>query len=117
MLMRAALPSSVGTSMRAAERRLHHRDRHAAMHVGPFALEQPVAAHRQEDVEIAGRPAARAGLALAAEADARAVLDAGRDVDLERLLAPHAALAGADACTACRSPGPRRGRRGRRARR
>jgi hypothetical protein len=33
------------------------------------------------------------GLALAGQADARAVLDAGRDVDLERLLAPHAALA------------------------
>src|SRR5262245_21446551 len=70
----------------AAQRRLHHRDRHAAMHVRALALEEQVAAHRQEDVEIARRPAACAGLALAGEADARAVLDAGRDVDLERLV-------------------------------
>src|SRR6266542_147147 len=81
----------------AAERGLHHRYRHAAMHVGTLALEQLVAAHRQEDVEIAGRPAARAGLALAAEADARAVLDTGGNVDLERLVAPRAALAHAGA--------------------
>src|SRR6185437_14278823 len=81
---------------RAAERRLHHRDRHLAVHVRSLALEQRVAAHRQEDIEIARRPAAGAGLALAAEANAGAVLDAGRDVDLERLLAAHAALAGAD---------------------
>src|SRR6185436_21177671 len=38
------------------------------------------------------RPAACAGLALAGQADARAVLDAGRNGDLERLVAPHAAL-------------------------
>ena len=67
------------------------------MDIGALALEQLVAAHRQEHVEIAGRPAARAGLALAGEPDARAVLDAGRDVDLERLLATHATLAGAAA--------------------
>src|SRR5687767_320870 len=77
----------------AAERGLHHRDRHAAMDVGALALEELVAAHRQEYVEIARRAAARTGLALAAEADAGAVLDARRDVDLEGLFAPHPALA------------------------
>src|SRR4030095_8194467 len=77
----------------AAERGLHHRDRHAQMYVAALALEELVAAHRQEDVEIAGRPAARPGLALAAEADARAVLDAGGDIDLERLVLARAALA------------------------
>src|SRR6185436_13758506 len=51
---------------------------------------------RQEDIEVARRSAARAGLALAGQPDAGAVLDAGRNVDLERLLAPHPALAGAD---------------------
>src|SRR6185312_1397660 len=81
----------------AAERGLHHRDRHLAVDVGSLALEQLVAAHREEHVEVARRAAARAGLALAGEADARAVLDAGRDVDLERLVAPHAALAGTGA--------------------
>src|SRR6185312_16377643 len=80
----------------AAQGCLHHGDRHLAVHVRSFALEQRMPAHRQEDIEIAGRPAARARLALAAQANARAVLDAGWNVDLERLLAPHAALAGAD---------------------
>ena len=37
---------------------------------------------REEDVEVARRRAAQAGLALAGEADAGAVLDPGRDVDL-----------------------------------
>ena len=50
---------------------------------------------RQEDVEVARRAAARAGLALAGEADARAVLDAGRNVDRERALAGDAAGAAA----------------------
>src|ERR1700730_1322551 len=81
----------------AAERGLHHGNRHAAMDVGALALEQLVAPHRQEHVEIAGRPAARARFALAAEADARAVLDAGGDVDLQGLVAPHPALAHAAA--------------------
>src|SRR5580704_5758903 len=81
----------------AAERGLHHGDRHAAMDVGTLALKQLVAPHRQEHVEIARRPAARARFALAGKADARAVLDAGWDVDLQRLVAPHPALAGAAA--------------------
>jgi hypothetical protein len=41
---------------------------------------------REEDVEIAGRAAAEAGLALAGEADAGAVLDAGGDVHLQHAL-------------------------------
>ena len=50
---------------------------------------------REEDVEVARRAAAHARLALAGEADARAVLDAGGDVDRQRPLARHAARAGA----------------------
>src|SRR4029453_3189706 len=41
----------------AAERRLHHRDRPAAMQIGAVALEERVRGQREEDVEIAGRPA------------------------------------------------------------
>jgi len=63
------------------------------MHVGALALEQRVAAHRQEHVEVAGRTAARAGLASPGETNAGAVLDAGRNVHLEGLVAPHTALA------------------------
>src|SRR5579883_903972 len=82
---------------RAAERRLHHGDRHAAVDVGALALEQLVPAHRQEDVEIAGRAAARAGFTLAGKTDARAILDARGNADLECLVASHAALARAGA--------------------
>ena len=41
---------------------------------------------RQEDVEIARRPATQPRLALAGEPDAGAVLDAGRNVDGQRAL-------------------------------
>ena len=79
----------------AAERRGGHRHRHAAEDVGAVALEELVRLDRQEDVEVARRPAAQARLALAGEADARAVLDAGRDVDRERALLGDAAGAAA----------------------
>ena len=49
----------------------------------------------EENIEIAGRAAAQAGLAFAGEPDARAILDAGRDVDRKRALAGDAALAAA----------------------
>ena len=79
----------------AAERRGGERDRHAAEDVGAVALEELVRPDRQEDVEVAGRAAAHARLALAAEADAGAVLDAGRDVDAELPLLGDAAGAAA----------------------
>src|SRR5208282_2129482 len=79
----------------AAERRLHHRDRDTAIKVRPVPLEHRMRLDREEDVEVAGRTAAHAGLAFAGQANARAVLDAGRDVDGERPLARHAAGAGA----------------------
>ena len=79
----------------AAERRLHHRDRHAAIEIGAVALEDRVRLDGEENIEIAGRAAAHARLALAAEANARAVLDAGGNVDRQRALPGHAAGAGA----------------------
>ncbi len=61
-----------------------------------LALEHLMRLHGHEDVEIAGRPAVQPGLALAGEADARAFLDAGRDVDGKRAFLLHmaGALAG-----------------------
>ena len=50
---------------------------------------------REENVEVARRTAAHARLALAAEPDARAVLDAGGNIDRQRALARHAPGAGA----------------------
>ena len=65
------------------------------MQVGAFALEERMRADRQEDVKIARRPAAYAGLALAGEPDAGAVLDTRRNIHRQRALASDAAGAGA----------------------
>ncbi|MND00160.1 hypothetical protein D3C83_186730 [compost metagenome] len=46
-----------------------------------------------EDVEVARRGTATAGLSLAGKADASALVDARRDIHLERLLAIDAAFA------------------------
>src|SRR3954469_15650442 len=75
----------------AAKRRRHHRDRNTAMQIGAVTLKELMRPERQEDVEIAGRSAAYARLALTGEANAGAVLDAGRHIDRERALARDAA--------------------------
>jgi len=54
----------------AAQRSRHHRNRHPAVQVGAIALEELMGGERQENVEIAGGPAADAGLALAGQPDA-----------------------------------------------
>ena len=79
----------------AAERGLHHRDRHPAIEVGAVALEERMRLDGQENIEVARRAAAHSRFALAGQANARAVLDAGRDIDRERALSRHAAGAGA----------------------
>src|SRR5262245_6758445 len=76
---------------RAAERRRRDRQRHRAIEMVALALEERVRRDRQEDVEIARRPAAHADFALAGEADAIAVLDARRNVHLQVLLLADAA--------------------------
>src|SRR5262249_11838247 len=63
------------------------------MQISAVALEKRVRRNREKDVEIAGRPAAHTGLALARKTDARAILDARRNVDRERTLARDAARA------------------------
>src|SRR5262245_13323984 len=65
------------------------------MQVGAVALEELVRGEREENVEVAARTAAQAGLALAREADTRAVFDARRDVDRQGALTRDAAGAGA----------------------
>src|SRR3954447_16879032 len=74
---------------RAADR-LGNRDRHVDLEVLALAPEDRRVGHARDDVEIARRPAAPPGLALAGEPDATAVLHAGRNVravalDLARL--------------------------------
>ena len=78
-----------------AESRLHHRDRNATIKIRAVALEHRVRLDREEDVKIACRTAAHAGLALAAQANPRAVLDAGGNVDRERPFPGHASRSGA----------------------
>ena len=69
---------------RRAERRLRERDRHLAEDLGVLAREDRVLAHLQHDVEVAGRAARdRRGLALAGELEARAGVDARRDLHLD----------------------------------
>src|ERR1043166_7469844 len=75
----------------AAERRRHHRDRDATVQIGAVALEDRMLGERDENVEVAGRTAARAGFAFTREPDARAILDPCRDVHRERALARDAA--------------------------
>ena len=61
------------------------------MQVRAVALEERVRGERQEDVKIAGRPAAPARFALAGEPDTRAIFDTARNVDREHALAGQAA--------------------------
>ncbi len=56
----------------------------------------------EEDVEVAGRAAAQARLALAGQPDARAVLDAGGHIDRQAALARHAAGAERSGRRGCR---------------
>ena len=61
------------------------------MQIGAVALEELMGSEGQENVEVARRPATDSGLALAGQADAGAILDAGRNVDRQRAFAADAA--------------------------
>ena len=80
-------PSGVGTSDARAERRLADRDGQLVVELRVLAPQLGVRRHVDHHVEVAGRPAARPGLALAGEADLVAVIDAGGDRHAERPLA------------------------------
>ncbi len=82
----------------AAEGGLRKADRHLAVQVVAIALKHPVRPEMDDDVEVAGRSAVHAGLALAGEANAIALVHAGRNLDREGLVAldaPGAAARGA----------------------
>src|SRR4051794_232200 len=73
--------------------RLGDRERHLDLDVVALALEHRAVLHAGDHEQVAGRPAVAAGLALAGEADARALADAGGDVHAVALRRAHGALA------------------------
>src|SRR6187431_661554 len=81
---------------RAAERGVGDADRHRAVQVVAVALEDLVLLDPDLDVEVAVRATVRPRLAVTARADPHALVDAGRNLDLERLvlLDPPLAVAG-----------------------
>ncbi len=78
-----------------AEHRRRHRDLQVAVQVVAVTLELRVFPLVDLDVEVAGRAAGRADLALAVQPDPHAVLDPGRHLDRQRAPAAHPALAAA----------------------
>src|SRR3954470_5166841 len=63
----------------AAQHRRRHRQRHLDVQVAPLPLEHRVRCEPHPQVEVTGGPAAGTLLALAADANARAIANAGRD--------------------------------------
>src|SRR5262249_30691297 len=78
-----------------AQRRLPGRQRQLAQEIGALAHEDIVRLHREHDIEVAGRAAEHAALALAGEPELVAVLDAGRNRHLEELFPAYAPLTAA----------------------
>ena len=79
----------------AAQRGLRHIERNRTVQVVFVALEESVLAHLEEHVKIARWAALRAGLAFPGEAQPRAVIHAGGNVDLQFALRLPVALAAA----------------------
>ncbi len=79
----------------ATQRRRGEGDRHAGHKRGPVALEHRMTTDVDEDVQVAGRGAKRASLALAAQTDPGAGIDAGGNVDFQFLGLIDAAFAAA----------------------
>src|SRR3546814_12667761 len=69
----------IGNLDHPAERGGREADRRARVERGALAIEQRMPRDMAEDVEIARRRAARARLAFARQADARALVDPGGD--------------------------------------
>src|SRR5882724_12035989 len=70
---------------RRAEHRLADRDRQVEVEVLAAALQMRVRPDAGDDVEVAGRRTADPGAALARQPDARAVVDARGDLDVQAL--------------------------------
>ena len=67
-----------------AEHRLDVADRHGQREVVALAPEDGVGPHPDQQMQVAGRPAALARLAPPGQPDALTVVDPGRDADVER---------------------------------
>ena len=78
--LQGVIPFERGDADLGAESGLSERDRHHAVQVVAFALEEGMLFDVEDDVEVAGRPAEGAGFAVPGEADASAVFDAGGDL-------------------------------------
>ena len=89
------MPSSGLQLERGAQRGGGHRHLDRAVQVVAAPGEDRVRALDHLDVQVAGRPAAGADLALAGELDAGAGVDPGRDLDGQRAAGAHPAVAGA----------------------
>src|SRR5207249_2138123 len=63
-------------------------ERDLAHDVVPLAHEERMLAHAEHDVEVAGCAGVRPGLALAAQLESGAAVDAGRDLDVELVRPP-----------------------------
>src|SRR3984893_9740768 len=63
-----------------AQRSGDHGDRYSAVEIGAFPLKEQMSGNGEKNVEIAGRTAAYARLALSRQTDASPVLDTGRNV-------------------------------------
>ena len=81
----SALPPSVGTSISPPSAAVVRLTGTCAVQVVAVALEDVVLLDADLDVQVARRPAVGARLAVAAGADAHAVVDAGGDLHLQRL--------------------------------
>src|SRR5699024_1743816 len=79
----------------AAEHRVHHRHPHGAVQVLAVADEHRVGALVDLDVQVAGRTAAGADLALAGQTDAHAAAHTGRDLGRDGATLADAPLTGA----------------------
>src|SRR5882724_4951815 len=67
------------------ERRFSDGDRHGAMNIITDPPEERVRLDLRDDQEIAGRSSVPTGASLSGDADARTVVDSGRNVDADRL--------------------------------
>src|SRR5690349_4855517 len=76
-----------------AQRELRERDGQIDQEIGAVPREDDVVADTDEHVEVAGRASVDAGAALAGEAQLHAVVDAGRNLDVQHVVAALAPLA------------------------
>src|SRR5690606_4336964 len=76
-----------------SQRSIDEADGNLAMQIDPFTLKNPVLAHRDLNVKIAGWTTMRPCLAFSAQTDAVAGINAWRHLDRQRLLLFHTATA------------------------